>query len=92
MLNWYPAQSADRDHQDEELDLDALGNPGGARWAWVADEGTGGPFGWCIYKYWLWEDIDGNDDSELAKGTAQTMDEGKLAVRTWLEEHGWKSS
>ena len=35
-LTWYPANSADADHDDLEADLCPLGCPGGAIWAWVA--------------------------------------------------------
>jgi hypothetical protein len=87
-LVWYPAQSADQDHPNEEIDLDAIGNPAGARWAHVADEGTGGPYRWYIYARWLWDDIDADEHALLASGPATSMDEGKQAVADWLSAHG----
>jgi hypothetical protein len=85
-LAWYEACSADRDHQDVEVDLDAIGNPGDARWAHVADEGTGGPFRWYIYRHWHWDDIDNDPDALLAGGQVASMDEGKAAVAAWVTE------
>lgn len=80
-LTWYPAQSADSQHDDQETDLDAIGSPGGASWAWVAlnDRWT-----WSIYARWLWEDIDADPASTLAEGEADTPDAARAAVTTWV--------
>jgi hypothetical protein len=86
-LSWHEAQSADRDHQDVEVDLATVGCPGGAQWAYVAAEGDGGPFIWRVFKHWLWDDIDNDPDVELAGGTAASMDEGKGAVEEWARSH-----
>ena len=82
-LNWYPANSADADHDDLETDLCPLGCPGGAVWAWVADNGSG--WTWSIYDRWLWEDIDADPDRRtLAEGTASGQEQAKAAVAGWV--------
>lgn len=82
--HWVPAISADLDHDDEEADLGALGNPGGASWAWVAGEDSQG-WSWAIYSRWLWEDIDAGPQTVLAEGRAGSKDEAKRDVQAWLD-------
>jgi hypothetical protein len=82
-LTWYPANSADADHDDLEADLCPLGCPGGAVWAWVADEGSG--WSWSVYARWLWEDIDADPDRHtLAESTAGSQEQAKAAVAEWV--------
>src|SRR6516162_1126410 len=82
-LAWYPANSADADHDDLEADLCPLGCPGGAVWAWVADEGSG--WSWSVYARWLWEDIDADPDRHtLAESTAGSQEQAKAAVAEWV--------
>jgi hypothetical protein len=84
-LAWYPANSADADHDDLEADLCPLGCPGGSVWAWVADNGSG--WSWSIYARWLWEDIDADPDRHtLAEGTASGREQAKAAVAEWVAQ------
>ena len=84
-LAWYPANSADADHDDLEADLCPLGCPGGAVWAWVADNGSG--WSWSIYDRWLWEDIDADPDRHtLAEDTAGSQEQAKAAVAGWVAQ------
>jgi hypothetical protein len=87
ILNWYPATSADLTHDDLETDLCETGQPGGAIWAWVADEDSG--WSWTIYARWLWEDIDADPDKNiLAESKRSTQDEAVTAVEAWVMAHG----
>ena len=85
-LAWYPANSADEYHDDLEADLGAIGSPGGAIWAWVADAGKG-VWSWSIYDRWLWEDIDADPDRHtLAAGLVISSQEQAMArVAEWIE-------
>jgi hypothetical protein len=86
ILNWYPATSADLEHDDLETDLGTeAGEPGGAVWAWVADEATGGPWSYTVYARWLWEDIDADPGRNiLAEGTRDTQGAATTAVEAWV--------
>ena len=82
--DWYPANSADATHDDLEADLCPLGCPGGAVWAWVADEG-GGTWSWSIYDRWLWADIDADPDQHtLADEAAGSQELAMAAVAAWV--------
>ena len=85
---WQPAASADETHDDEELDLASLGNPGDAQWAWIAAEDTpaGQTWCWAIYHYWLWEDIDKNPNAVLAEGKTDSKPAAKEAVQVWVNQ------
>lgn len=76
---WYPASSADDLHADEEVDLAKFGNPGGAEWAYVANEGD--TVVWCVLDRWLWDDA-----KELERGQAASAAEGRAAVQAWVTE------
>ena len=82
-LTWYTSQSADTEH-DQEVDLDAIGSPGGASWASVSpDSGrTRAPWVWVIYDRWT--DVDEDPDPVLAEGGAGTEAEAKFAVGEWV--------
>jgi hypothetical protein len=87
ILNWYPAASADLTHDDLETDLCEAGEPGGAQWAWVADDGSG--WSWVIYARWLWEDIDADPDKHtLAEGKRGTQAEAVIAAEAWIMAQG----
>ena len=86
-LAWYRSQSADAEHDDQEVDLDAIGSPGGASWASVSpDSGrTRAPWVWVIYDRWI--DVDSEPDPVLAEGGAGTEAEAKTAIATWVRDH-----
>ena len=87
VLTWYPGTSADDDHDDVETDLAAIGGPGGAVWASVADEETW--WSWAVYDRWLWDDIDADPGTHtLAEGTAASREEGMQAVSDWVHAQG----
>lgn len=84
-LQWYPAASADGKHDDLEADLAGTGI---AQWAWVFLRGESS-WNWVIYAYWLWEDIDSQDDAILAEGVAATQAEAKAEAEgfiAWVQE------
>lgn len=81
-ITWQTSDSADSANHDQEADLAALGNPGGAEWASVAPEGAA--WSWAVYSRWLWEDIDADPAATLASGPAKTEQEAKTAVATWI--------
>lgn len=84
-LEWKPAQSADRDHPDIEVDLAKIGNPGNAEWASVTEESNPAGFSWAIYARWLWEDIDNDPNNILAEGTAASLEDAKSAIESWVD-------
>jgi hypothetical protein len=81
-LAWTTSESADAENHDQETDLCAIGNPGGAVWASVAPEGEG--WAWNIYSRWGWEDIDADPDALLSGGQAGDEDRAKAAVTDWV--------
>lgn len=82
-LDWYTSASADPKHHDQEVDLDKVGNPGGASWAYVALGFGDTTWTWGVMDRWLEEDA-----TQIAQGEAPTELEAKLAVQRWVEEQG----
>lgn len=76
-LEWRPSESADDTHLDEEVDLDALDNPRGASWAYVAREVD--EWEWAVLDRWLWDDA-----KVLASGLALDREAAKDAVAEWV--------
>ena len=84
-LNWTTSVSADNQNHDQETDLAAIGNPGGAEWASVAPQGNG-RWSWAIYTRWLWEDIDADPASTLASDETDGEGTAKAAVEALVAE------
>jgi hypothetical protein len=84
-LAWCTSASADAENHDQEVDLAALGAPGGAAWASVAPDSSPGPWAWVIYDRWI--DVDSWPDPVLAEGPAGTEAEAKAAVQAWVRDH-----
>jgi hypothetical protein len=84
-LTWTEASSADDEHDDQDTDLALVGNPAGASWAGVSDEGDNG-WHWGIYSRWLWEDIDADPNAILAEGYATSQQAAKDCVVAWLSD------
>lgn len=80
-LTWYTSVSADEDNHDQEVDLDAIGSPGGASWASVSPNDPG--WHWEIFDRWL--DVDEDPDPTLAVGEAGDEAGAKVAVESWVE-------
>lgn len=81
---WYTASSADDQHHDQELDLEALGNPGGGSWAVVYPDGD--LWTWEVYNTWLLEDA-----CVIAFGSGDSEPRAKAAVEKWIRRHlGWQ--
>lgn len=80
-LAWYSAASADETHCDVEVDLAALGNPGGAEWASVTHE-RDGVWHWAVYDRWLWDDL-----TVLASGSSAGPAAAQDAVSRWVVAH-----
>ena len=80
-LAWYTSDSADECNHDQEVDLDRIGNPGGASWAYVAPDGRPGHKPWnCeVLDRWLYEDAE-----TLAAGEADDEAGAKAAVTAWV--------
>jgi hypothetical protein len=87
-LAWRTSDSADEENHDQETDLAAIGNPGGAEWASASPDGRPGiPWTWGVYRRWLWEDIDADPERNiLAEGIAGDEDEAKMRVAEWVRE------
>ena len=65
---WYPASSADKYHDDVEVDL------GNGWWAGVTQ--GAGVWHWTVSDHWLLDE----DDSEAANGVEATQDAAKAAA------------
>jgi hypothetical protein len=83
-LEWSTSDSADTENHDQEVDLDAIGSPGGASWASVSPSWEN-QWWWVIYDRWI--DVDDEPDPTLAEGHLATEAEAKAAVATWVRDH-----
>lgn len=76
-LAWTTSGCADDFNHDQEVDLGAIGSPGGAEWAYVCP--NGGEWTWGVLDRWLWDDA-----SYLANGLVPDEAQAKQAVQAWV--------
>lgn len=77
-LSWHKATSDDAGN-DEEVDLEKVGSPGGAVWAYVAHTYGGFAWHWAVLDDWLHD-----NGRTLASGEARSKTEAKVAVQRWV--------
>ncbi len=82
-LTWTTSDSADEANHDQETNLDAIGNPGGAVWASVSPVVLHDQQKWAWVIYNCWTDVD-EHECELAAGRVDTEGQAKAAVTEWV--------